>query len=94
LCLLVLWSIDRLPPERLPAGAAAGLGVLGLSMVNFFMSLMRADPAPLVKSLRLETWVALAFGAASLLALVALMLNSRRLKDPDLTSQAQPPETP
>ncbi len=93
LCLLVLWAIDHLPIERLPDGATFGLGVLGLTMVNFFMSLLRADPSPLANGLRLETWFALIFGTAALLALVALVLLPRRSKEPDLTPHAEPPET-
>lgn len=94
LSLLVLWVIDQLPSERLPPGAAFVLSILGISMVNFFMSLLRVDPAPMANGLRLETWVALAYGAACLLALIALMLISRRIKATDLHYEGQPPETP
>lgn len=80
LSLLVIWLIDQLPQERLPSGSAFVLGLLGISSINFFMSLLRADPAPLMNDLRLETWVALIYSGLALLIFLLMLLASRRHK--------------
>lgn len=81
LTLAVFWLIDQIPPARLPSGAAFTLGVLGLSMVSFFMSLLRADPTPMWNNLRFETWVALLYGALSLFVLLVLFLRAHRKQE-------------
>lgn len=45
LSLSVIWLVDQLPQERLPSGSAFVLGVLGISITNFFMSLVRRPGA-------------------------------------------------
>jgi phosphatidylglycerol:prolipoprotein diacylglycerol transferase len=81
LSLAVIWVVDQLPEERIPSGAAFTLGVLGLSMVNFFMSLLRADPSPMWNNLRIETWIALLYGALALILLLILFLRSHRKQE-------------
>lgn len=94
LCSLgVIWLIDQLPPERLPSGALFGLGVLGLSMVNFFMSLVRIDPAPQFNSLRLETWIALIYGALALLVLIMIYVINHRTKNSETKIEPHTPES-
>lgn len=80
--LAVVWLVDQLPRERLPAGSTFVLGLLGISSINFFLSLLRADPAPLLNNLRIETWVALVYSALALLTFTLMLLASRRQKSP------------
>jgi phosphatidylglycerol---prolipoprotein diacylglyceryl transferase len=75
----VLWIVDRLPIHKLPLGTAFTLGTLGISMTIFFMSLLRADPAPRIYHLRLDTWVSLAFGTTAILMLAFLIASARRI---------------
>jgi phosphatidylglycerol---prolipoprotein diacylglyceryl transferase len=69
LTLGLFWSLEQIS-ERLPiAGQAAGLALLGLSLELFGLSLLRADPIPTWRGMRLDTW-----GALSLVCLAALFL--------------------
>lgn len=94
LSLAVIWLVDQLPQQRpqpgLPPGSTFLLGLLGISSINFFMSLLRADPAPLLNGLRLETWAALLLSALALLIFAVLLLASRRQKavSPDIENQS------
>ena len=93
LSLSVIWLIDQLPPTRLPAGAAFTLGVFGLSLVSFLMSLLRADPAPMWHNLRLETWIALLYGTLALLLLIVLFLRAHRKQELHPEAEMETPES-
>jgi phosphatidylglycerol:prolipoprotein diacylglycerol transferase len=60
-------------------GLYASLGFLGLSLILFGLSFLRADPAPLWRGLRLEAWAALALAGLALLALLTVYINNRKL---------------
>jgi prolipoprotein diacylglyceryltransferase len=92
LSLGVIWLVDQLPQARLPAGSAFVLGILGISATSFFMSLVRADPVPMLNNLRLETWVALAYSALALLVFTWLLFTSRRSKTLSSDSENQSPD--
>lgn len=84
LSLGLFWSLERIS-DRLPVpGQAAGLAVLGLSLILFGLSFLRADPTPYWQGMRLEAWGALILaGLASLYlisSLVRMWLVIRRRK--------------
>lgn len=62
LSIALFWLLDNRKTHDLP-GVRAGLGLLGLSLLLFGLSFLRADPAPLWLGWRLESWVALGFAS-------------------------------
>lgn len=54
-------------------GRRATLGLSGVSLAHFLLSLLRTDPAPTLWILRWESWFALAFSLASLAVLIFLI---------------------
>lgn len=84
LSLGLFWLIDRLS-DRLPVpGQAAGLSILGLSLVIFGLSFLRADPIPSWRGMRLDSWGALVLAGMACLylifTLVRMWLVSRKEK--------------
>lgn len=70
LTLGIFWLLNRNWNWLHSPGLSANLGLLGLSLELFVLSFLRSDPAPFWHGLRLETWAALAFVAASVLPLL------------------------
>ena len=62
--------LERFRPALARPGQLAGLACLGLALELFGLSFLRADPAPLWRSLRLDAWGALAAAAFALLWLL------------------------
>ncbi|HEX7976354.1 MAG TPA: prolipoprotein diacylglyceryl transferase family protein [Anaerolineales bacterium] len=61
----LFWLLDSRKAFPLP-GLKASLGLLGLSLLLFGLSFLRADPAPLWLGWRLESWAALGFAGLAL----------------------------
>lgn len=84
LSLGLFWSIERIS-SRLPIpGQAAGLAVLGLSLILFGLSFLRADPVPYWRGMRLDAWGSLMLAGLASLYLISLLirmwLETRRRK--------------
>lgn len=71
--LLLSWLIERLRGHLVRPGQPAALGLLGVALILFGLSFLRADPSLLWGSLRPEAWGALILGG---LALIGLLLAS------------------
>jgi phosphatidylglycerol---prolipoprotein diacylglyceryl transferase len=73
---LLDWSRKRL----YRTGQAAALALLGLSIVLFGLSFLRADPAPQWNGLRLEAWAAIGYIGIAILTFITISFwpNSRR----------------
>ncbi len=61
LTLGLFWLLELRQPREPSPGLLAGRWFLGFSLIMLALSLLRADPAPVWLSLRLETWAAVAF---------------------------------
>ncbi len=57
--LAIYWLVDRLRPRLPVPGQAALLALLLFSLEMFAVSWLRADPVPLIGTLRMEAWFAL-----------------------------------
>lgn len=93
LSLGIFWLIDQLPLERFPPGLGFLLGILGISLVNFFMSLVRIDPAPSLSGLRYDAWIALLFGGLTLILLIAVMISGKNKNKIQTDMKVKPPGT-
>lgn len=93
LSLGIIWLIDQLPLSKFPPGLGFLLGILGICLVNFFMSLVRIDPAPFLSGLRLDAWIALVFGSIALTSLIAVMISNRNKKKTHADMKVKPPGT-
>jgi phosphatidylglycerol:prolipoprotein diacylglycerol transferase len=80
LTIALFWTIEALRcrwPQWFP-GLAAILGLVGLSLIMFGASMLRADPGPLYAGIRLETWGAILFlGISVLMGIWAWFWNYR-----------------
>lgn len=77
----LFWILERFADRaRLSPGALASLGLLGLSLLLFWLSFLRDDPAPLWHDLRLDAWAALAFTGLAVLALFVFTIKARLAK--------------
>ncbi|MFQ5615010.1 MAG: prolipoprotein diacylglyceryl transferase family protein [Anaerolineales bacterium] len=56
-------------------GRAACVGVFGLSLQWWLLSLLRADPAPQWNGQRLDTWAAIGFAILAALALLVMLIR-------------------
>jgi prolipoprotein diacylglyceryltransferase len=77
LTLLLIWVLDR-AGKRLPTqGLSAGIGLFGLSAVEFGLSYLRADPTPIWNGLRLEAWGSIGLMIFSIVTAVVLLLRRK-----------------
>ena len=76
LCVGCFWLLEHFTKNSRP-GWYASLGLLGLSLILFGLSFLRADPALVWRGLRLEVWASLAFAVLALLALVMVFIYNR-----------------
>jgi len=72
--LTVSWLVESLRPRLPRPGQAGALGLLGVCLLLFCLSALRADPSLLWGSLRPEAWLALGLAAAALLGLILASL--------------------
>ncbi len=72
--LALSWLLERLRPHLRCPGQTAALGLLGVSLILFGLSSLRADPSPLWGSLRPEAWLALGSAGAALIGLLLATL--------------------
>jgi len=87
---LLAWLLDRLRSARpwlQTSGRFASLSGLGLSVLWGWLSTLRADPAPLWRNQRLDTWAAVALVGLSVWALIATLRQETR-------APAAPPSSP
>lgn len=61
--------------RRLPPGIAAGLGLIGLSLVMLVLSFLRADPSQRWYGLRFDSWTALVFLGICVIILAVVAIN-------------------
>lgn len=73
--LILIWVLDQLGRQLPVRGLRAVLGVLGVSLVIFGLSYLRADPAPIWNGLRLDAWGALLLVTTCLAVVVVLLLG-------------------
>ena len=80
----------------LTPGRSAILGVGGISLVNFIISLFRVDPAPYLWGLRWESWFAMLITISAAGAFFALFASSAAEgeKEPEESEDAEEPEEP
>jgi prolipoprotein diacylglyceryltransferase len=78
--LALIWGHERLPArltESVP-GLAGSLGLAGLALLMLSASLLRADPAPVWRGLRLESWAAIGFLGLAIAAILVGVFSKRR----------------
>ncbi|MCH7663591.1 MAG: hypothetical protein IH859_06950 [Chloroflexi bacterium] len=57
----VFWLASLLRKQTHTPGQAAGLFLLGVSIIYFTLTYLRADPIPVMVGLRWDAWAALGF---------------------------------
>jgi len=78
---MLFWTLERYAGRKnIRPGTLAGLSWLGLCILLMSVSLLRADPAPFWRGLRLETWAGLAFVGLSLAAILGVNIDLIREK--------------
>lgn len=76
---VLFWALDRYARGTgLRPGMHSGLALLGLCLILSLASLLRADPAPHLMQLRLETWIALILMILTLFSLIGI--NSHHIQ--------------
>ena len=79
--LFLFWLLDFIGAHKqLKPGTQASLGLLGMSLLLLGSSLVRGDPAPLWRGLRLDAWASLGFVGVGLLSLL-LTFTAKRIKE-------------
>ena len=79
LTLASYWGIEQLRDRKtgLCPGMAASLGVSALSLTLLLASFLRADPYPVYRGLRLETWAALVSLALGVIFTIGVLIKAR-----------------
>lgn len=78
------WSFQRVArrvqaaPHVIPAGLAAALTLLGISVILLALSFTRADPLPTWRGLRPDTWAAIGLTVLGLIAVVLVEFYRRQ----------------
>lgn len=75
--LALFWAVDRSRKWLTTPGGAASLGLLGLTLVGFGLSFLRADLVPTWRGLRLEAWGWLGLAAIAFLLSLATIKPRR-----------------
>jgi prolipoprotein diacylglyceryltransferase len=70
------WLLEHFTKNSRP-GWYASLGFLGLSLILFGLSFLRADPALAWRGLRLEAWAGLVFASLALIALAKVYIDNQ-----------------
>jgi len=75
----LFWSSERAARRgNFKPGTLTCLGLLNLALITFGLSLLRADPAPMWRGLRLDAWASLVFAGLGLITM--FILYGRRKK--------------
>ncbi len=73
--LAIIWLLDWVGKRISIPGLISAIGLFGLSAVILCLSLLRADPMPVWKGLRIDAWGAVLFMIISLILLAIVILR-------------------